>query len=184
MISCSIYDQYYEHALCDLGSSINIMPKVIFEQLQYTALSQTRMFVQLADSTVRHPEGIVKNIYVRIQNCFVLADFVILNMDGDLGLDLILRRPFLNSVKARIDVGSGEVQFRIGVDEIFFKFFHRKEHRFVIQQTHDGRPLGGAPEPQPEEPTTTRSRRRCAKKVWRKVVSSFSSNSPGRAEQW
>ena len=58
-ISCSIFDQYYEHALCDVGASVNIMPKVIFEQLQYHALSQTRMFVQLADSTVRHPEGIV-----------------------------------------------------------------------------------------------------------------------------
>ena len=85
------------------------MPKVIFEQLQYPALSQTRMFIQLADSTVRHPEGIVENIYVRIRNCFVLADFVILNLDGDLGLNLILGRPFLNSVNARIDVESGEV---------------------------------------------------------------------------
>ena len=64
MISCSIFDQSYERALCELGSSINIMPKVIFEQLQYPALSQTRMFVQLADYTVRHPEGIVENIYV------------------------------------------------------------------------------------------------------------------------
>ena len=26
MISCSIFDQYYEHALCDLGASVNIMP--------------------------------------------------------------------------------------------------------------------------------------------------------------
>ena len=48
------------------------------------------MFVQLADSTVWHPEGIVENIYVRIRNCIVLADFVVLNMEGDLGLDLIL----------------------------------------------------------------------------------------------
>ena len=84
------------------------------------------MLVQLADSTIQHPKGIVKNIYVRVRNCFVLADFVVLNMDGDLGLDLTLGRPFLNSVKARIDVGSGEVQFRIRVDNIFFKFLHKK----------------------------------------------------------
>jgi hypothetical protein len=90
MISCSIFDQTYKWALCDLGSSINIMPKVIFEQLQYPALSQTHMFIPLADSTVRHPKGIVENIYIRIKNCFVLADFVNLDMEGDLGLDLIL----------------------------------------------------------------------------------------------
>ena len=68
-------------------------------------------------------------------------------MDGDLGLDIILRRPFLNSVKGRIDVGSGEVQFLIGVDNIFFKFLYRKEQKFVIQQAQDGSPLWGAPEP-------------------------------------
>jgi len=41
MITCSIFDQSYTRALCDLGSRINIMAKVIFEQLQYHALSQT-----------------------------------------------------------------------------------------------------------------------------------------------
>ena len=114
-----------------------------------------------------------------MRNCFILADFVILNMEGDLGLDLILGRPFLNSVKARIDVGSGELHFRIGVDNIFFKFLYGKEQKFVIQQAHDRSPLWGAPEPQSEKPTTTRSMRRRAKKVWRKVTSSSSSNSPG-----
>jgi hypothetical protein len=141
------------------------------------------MFVQLADSTVQHPEGIVENIYVRIRNCFVLTDFVILNKEGDLGLDLITGHPFLSSVKARIDVGSGEVQFRIRVDNIFFKFLYRKEQKFVIQQAHDGSPLWGAPEPQPKEPTTTQSKRTRDKKMWRNVASSSSSNSPGRAEQ-
>ena len=160
------------------------MPKVIFEQLQYPALSQTHMFIQLADSTIRHPEGIVENFYVRIRNYFVLADFVVLNMDGNLGLDLILGRPFLNSVKAKVDVGSRKVQFRIGIDNIFFKFLYRKEQKFVIQYAHDGSPLWSAPEPQSEKPMTTRSKRRRARKVWHKVASSPSSNSPGRAEQW
>jgi len=39
MIRCSIFDRFYKRALCDLGASVNIMPKVIFEQLQYPALS-------------------------------------------------------------------------------------------------------------------------------------------------
>jgi len=59
IISCSIYDQYFDHALCDIGASVNIMPKIIFEQLQYPALSPTCMLVQLADSSIRYPEGIV-----------------------------------------------------------------------------------------------------------------------------
>ena len=66
MISCSIYDKYYEQCLCDLGATVNIMPTVIYEELQYPALSPTYMDVQLADSTIRYPEGIVGNILVRV----------------------------------------------------------------------------------------------------------------------
>jgi hypothetical protein len=93
MISCSIYGCQYDEALCDLGASVNIMPKVIFEQLQHPTLSPTRMCLQLADSTIRYPEGIVENLLVRVKNFFVLADFVVLDMEGDLGVQLILGDP-------------------------------------------------------------------------------------------
>ena len=39
MISCSIYIKHFEQCLYDLGASVNIMPKVIYEELQYPALS-------------------------------------------------------------------------------------------------------------------------------------------------
>ena len=184
MISYSIFDESYTRAPCDLGSSINIMPKVIFEQLQYPALSQTRMFVQLADSTVRHPEGIVENIYVRIRNCFVLTDFVILNMEGDTGIQLILERPFLRDVKAQIDVRAGKIHFRIGTNNIFFKFQYRTEQKFILHQGHDGTAIWGEPEPQAEEPLVAPTHKRKVKKVWRKVKSSCSSNSPRRHDKW
>ena len=64
MISCSIYVKHFEQCLYDLGASVNIMPKVIYEELQYPALSPTTMLVQHADSTVRYPEGITGNIFV------------------------------------------------------------------------------------------------------------------------
>ena len=64
MISCSIYIKHFERCLCKLGASINIMPKVSFEELQYPTLSPTTMLMQLVDSSVRYPEGIVENILV------------------------------------------------------------------------------------------------------------------------
>jgi hypothetical protein len=45
MICCSIYVKHFEQCLCDLGASVNIMPKVIYEELQYPALSPTTMLV-------------------------------------------------------------------------------------------------------------------------------------------
>ena len=40
-ISCHIWNHHYGRALCDLGASINIMPKVIFDELNYPTLSPT-----------------------------------------------------------------------------------------------------------------------------------------------
>ena len=64
MISYSIYVKHFEQCLCDLGASVNIMPKVIYEDLDYPALSPTTMLVRLADSIVRYPEGIAEHIFV------------------------------------------------------------------------------------------------------------------------
>ena len=90
------------------------MPRVIFEHLQYPALSQTRMLAQHADSNIRHPEGVVENMLV-----WVLSDFVVLAMEENLGIELILGQPFLRDVRAGINVGTDEIRFRIGVDNIF-----------------------------------------------------------------
>ena len=127
MISCSIFDQYYEHALCDLGASVNIMPMVIYEKLLYLALSPTYMCVPLVDSTIRYPYRIAKNILVRVRDSFVLADFVMMDIEGDLGIELILGQPFLRAARARIDVGRGEIRFRVGKEDMFFRFKQREE---------------------------------------------------------
>ena len=96
-------------------------------------------------------------------------------MEGDLGVDLVLGRPFLRSAKARIDVGKGEIRFRVGREDMFFRFKKREEQRFMIQQDSKGQALWGAPEPRPSAP----KRKKKAKKVWRKVESSASSSSLG-----
>ena len=63
---------------------MNIMPKVIYEELNYPALSPTTMLVQLADSTVRYPEGIAEHVFVRVRDSFILADFVVMDIEATL----------------------------------------------------------------------------------------------------
>ena len=48
------------------------------------------MHLQLADSSVRYPAGIAKDIPVNIRGCFVPVDFVVLDMDTDKETSLIL----------------------------------------------------------------------------------------------
>ena len=143
------------------------------------------MLVQLADSTTRYLEGVVENMLVRVNGSFILANFMVMDMEGDLGMHPILGWPFLRAAEARIDVGKGEIQFRVGKEDMFFRFKHREEQRFLIYQDSEGQALWGEPLLQPEpQPTTQRSKKRRSKKVWRKVESTTSSNSPGRAERW
>ena len=58
-IPCSIGDFYTGRALCDLGASINLMPKSIYTQLGIGTARPTSVTLQLADRTLAYPEGIL-----------------------------------------------------------------------------------------------------------------------------
>jgi hypothetical protein len=120
-----------KNALCDLGASVNLMPKAMFEALGYPAISPTTMTVQLADSSIKYPDGIVENLLVNVRGSYVFADFVVLDTQEE--IPLILGRPFLRDVNARIDVGVGKIQFRIGRRNTTFRFQANKEQCYLVQ---------------------------------------------------
>ena len=121
-IECSIGDQYFKSALCDLGASVSVMPKSVFDKLQHQPLTPTTMCLQLADQSIRYPAGIAENIPVKIREFFVPVDFVILDMHPDSRVSLILGRPFLSTANARINVGKREITFEINGKEERFAF--------------------------------------------------------------
>jgi hypothetical protein len=119
-ISYLIGTQKIGQALCDLGASVKVMPKVIYDQLNHDSLFPTSMHLQLADQSIRHPEVIEENIPVRIRNSFILLDFVVFEMDVYHQIPLILGRPFLSIVGATIDVVDGIIKLNIsGKGETF-----------------------------------------------------------------
>ena len=71
---------------------------------------------------IRYLEKIVENILVRVRDSFILANFVVMDIEGDIRIQLILGRPFLRAAKARIDVRRGEVCFHVSKEDMFFKF--------------------------------------------------------------
>ena len=70
-----------------------------------------------------------------------------MDIEGDLGMQLILGRPFLRTARARIDVGRGEIRFRVGKEDMFIRFKHKEEQRFLIHQDSEGQTLWGEPLP-------------------------------------
>ena len=71
---------------------------------------------------MRYPEGVAENLLVKMKNTFILIDFMVLNVKGDLGIPLIFGRPFLRDTNARIDVGAGKLSLRIMGKTMRFKF--------------------------------------------------------------
>jgi hypothetical protein len=121
-ISCLIGTQKFDQALCDHGASVSVMPKVIYDQLNHDSLVPTSMHLQLVDKWIWRLVGIAKDILVRIRNCFVPMDFVVLEMGFCHQTPLILGRPFFSTAGATIDVAAGIIKLDISRKEETFTF--------------------------------------------------------------
>ena len=119
-IPCAIGELSITGALADLGASINLIPASLCEKLGLTETVPTRMSIQLADRSVKYPREIVENILVKVDKFIFPVDFVVMDMVGYSNVPLILRRPFLATARAIIDVGDGKLQLRVGDDSITF----------------------------------------------------------------
>nr|GFB29193.1 reverse transcriptase domain-containing protein [Tanacetum cinerariifolium] len=81
-------------------------------KLRLPTLNDTKMVLELADRTISKPTGVAENVFVKVGKFYFPADFVILNFVADPRVPLILRRPFLSTAHALIDVYEGEITLR------------------------------------------------------------------------
>jgi hypothetical protein len=133
-ISCLIGTQKFDQVLCELGASVSVMPKVIYDRLNHDFLVPTSMHLQLADQSIWHPVGITEDIPVRIKNSFIPMDFVVLKMDVCHQIPLILRRPFLSTTGATIDVTAEIIKLNISGKEEAFTFEQKGNQ--IVQPSH------------------------------------------------
>ncbi|XP_042026023.1 uncharacterized protein LOC121773272 [Salvia splendens] len=122
-IEYTIGDCFVGNALCDLGASINLMPLSLYNKMKIGPLKPTTITLQMADGSVSYPMGIADDILVKVNEFVLLADFVILDMEGDRVVPLILGRPFLATGKAMIDVDNGELTFRFNGESVTFSIY-------------------------------------------------------------
>ncbi|VFQ69854.1 unnamed protein product, partial [Cuscuta campestris] len=107
-IPCLIGDLHFDRAMLDLGSSINVMPKDIFDKLNTGELKPTGVVIQLADRSYTYPEGLLEDILVKVNDLVFPADFYVLSMGSDTSdIPILLGRPFMKTARAKIDVCDG-----------------------------------------------------------------------------
>ena len=57
-----------EHAMCDLGASINVLPLSIYNKLVGARMTDTKVVIQLADRSCISPEGVLENVIVKVHD--------------------------------------------------------------------------------------------------------------------
>jgi len=139
-------------ALYDFGSSVNIMPRVLYEKFFTYPLLETTMCLQLADRTLSFPKGILKNICVRVGTLYAPADFMVIETHTDERAPVILGRPFLNTSRAVIYASAVKISFYIKGRKETFSFKNKTAQ--IPEQ----------PQYEPRERTNRRNKSK--KQVW------------------
>nr|GEZ75224.1 reverse transcriptase domain-containing protein [Tanacetum cinerariifolium] len=98
-------DEYI--ALADLGASINLMPLSVCNKISLPELSPTCMTLELTDRSISRSVGVTEDVFLKVGTFHFLADFVVIDFDADPRVPLILRRSFLKTGRALIDVYEG-----------------------------------------------------------------------------
>nr|GEZ99718.1 reverse transcriptase domain-containing protein [Tanacetum cinerariifolium] len=109
-----------EHSLVNLNASINLMPLSIWNKLSLPDLTPTCMTLELVDHSISRPIGVAEDVYIKVGSFHFSADFVVIDFDADPRIPLILRRSFLKTERALIDVFEKKLTLRVGKDAMTF----------------------------------------------------------------
>jgi len=97
-IPCVIGNARFKRALCDLGASISVMLKHVYDFLSLEPLIKTSIVIQLGDRSFVYPRGVIEDVLVKIDSLVIPCDFYILDVERD-SLNnntlIFFRRPFL-----------------------------------------------------------------------------------------
>jgi len=74
----------FKRALCNLGASISVMPKHVYNSLSLETLNKTSIVIQLADRSFVYPFGVIEDVLVKIDSLVIPCDFYIFDMECDL----------------------------------------------------------------------------------------------------
>jgi hypothetical protein len=78
-ISCMIGVSHIEKALLDLGASVNLLPYSVYLQLGLGELKPTSMTLQLADRSMKVPQGIIEDVLIKMDKFYFPVDFIVLD---------------------------------------------------------------------------------------------------------
>jgi hypothetical protein len=119
------------HALCDLGVSISIMPRKIYDMLSLSPLENCYFDVPLANVAKKKPLGRTNDFLIMINNNLVHVDFLVLDIECNASCPIILGRPFLRIVGVIIDMKEGTIKYQFPLKK-GMEHFPKKRKKLIF----------------------------------------------------
>ena len=121
LVSCSIGNLTFRKALLDLGASVKILPTHLFERLKLGNLKPTSIVSSLGDKSLRYPRGMIEDVIVKVEGCYFLVDFLVLDMTSQENVNdstIILGHPILATAEANFDCKIGVAVMSYGGERV------------------------------------------------------------------
>jgi hypothetical protein len=119
------------HALCDLGFSISIMPRKIYDMLGLPPLEKCYFDVPLADVAKKKPLGRINDFLIMVNNNLVPIDFLVMDVECKASCPIILGRPFLRIVGAIIDMNEATIKYQFPFNK-GMEYFPRRRKKLIF----------------------------------------------------
>jgi hypothetical protein len=85
--------------------------------------------LQMANQSQQFPEGIARDVPVKIKDHYILTHFLVIDMGDEQDPPIVIGRPFLNTTREIIYIRTGEIhfQFRTGKVRCYFNTYTNLE---------------------------------------------------------
>jgi hypothetical protein len=128
------------NALCDLGASISVMSKKIYDMLGLPPLENCYLDVHFSDIAKKKPLGRINDVLIMVNNNLVTIDFLVVDIECNSSCPIILGRPFLRTVGAIIDMKEGTIRYQFPLKKGMEHFLrNRKRLTFdsILRTSYD-----------------------------------------------
>ena len=98
-------------ALCDTGASASVMPKRMYDMLEWKPFDPCSFCVHLVDYYIKKPLGRIDDVLIVVDDNYVPLDFLVIDIECDPSCPIILGHTFLRTVGAIIDMKEGNIRF-------------------------------------------------------------------------
>src|ERR1041385_2101797 len=102
------------------------MPKRIYEMFELKPFEPGSFGVRLVDSSVKKPLGRIDDVLIVVNDNYVPAYFLFMDIECDPSCAIILGRPFLSTVGAIIYMKEGIIRFQFSLKKGMEHFPRKK----------------------------------------------------------